>query len=86
MRVKFAPTLRELRSGAKGGIPELCPPIRWDDRRRDIEKRVADPDDVFFAARDRKQEIKEQIKQLQAGLARQNTKRRSEGKKRRRQS
>ena len=58
----------------------------WSERHREIAKRVADPDDVFFAARDRKQEIKEQIKQLQAGLARQNTKRRSEGKKRRRQS
>ena len=40
------------------------------------QKRLADPDDVFFAARDRKQEIKEQIKQLQAGLARQHPKRR----------
>jgi hypothetical protein len=35
------------------------------------EKQLADPDDVFFAARDRKQEIKEQIKTLQRGLDRQ---------------
>jgi hypothetical protein len=45
----------------------------WDDRYRERQKRLADPDDVFFAARDRKQEIKEQIKQLQGGLARQHT-------------
>jgi hypothetical protein len=37
---------------------------------------LADPDDVFFAVRDRKKEIKEQIKELQAGLARQHPKRR----------
>ena len=47
----------------------------WDGRRREEEKQRGDPDDVFFAARDRKQEIKEQIKQLQAGLARQHPKR-----------
>jgi len=43
----------------------------WDDRLRERQKQRADPDDVFFAANDRKQEIREQIKQLQAGLARQ---------------
>jgi hypothetical protein len=48
----------------------------WSDRRSEIEKRRVDPDDVFFKANDRKQEIKEQIKQLQAGLARQHPKRR----------
>ena len=48
----------------------------WDDRYRERQKRLVDPDDVFFAARDRKQEIKEQIKHLQAGLARQHAKRR----------
>jgi len=46
----------------------------WDSRYREVQKRLADPDDVFFAARGRKQEIKEQIKQLQAGLARQHPK------------
>jgi hypothetical protein len=51
--------------------------------------KLADPDDVFFAANDRKQEIKEQIKQLERGLARQHpkrqhTKRRSQAKKRQR--
>lgn len=34
------------------------------------EKRFKDPDDVFFAAADRKKEIREQIKTLQKGLAR----------------
>lgn len=43
----------------------------WDSRRHEREKQLKDPDDVFFAARDRKQEIKEQIKTLEQGLARQ---------------
>ena len=47
----------------------------WSDRRSEIEKRRVDPDDVFFKANDRKQEIKEKIKQLQAGLARQHPRR-----------
>jgi hypothetical protein len=47
----------------------------WSDRRSEIEKQRADPDDVFYKANDRKQEIKEKIKQLQAGLARQHPKR-----------
>jgi hypothetical protein len=54
----------------------------WDGRYRERQKRLADPDDVFFAARDRKQEIKEQIKQLQGGLARQHPGRRSKRRKR----
>ena len=55
----------------------------WSGRLRELEKQRADPDDVFFAANDRKQEIKEQIKQLQAGLARQHP-RRTHAKKRKR--
>jgi len=47
----------------------------WDHRRHERQKRIADPDDVFFAANNRKQEIKDQIKQLEAGLARQHPKR-----------
>jgi hypothetical protein len=35
----------------------------WDDK-------LKDPDDVFFAAKNRKQEIKEQMKNLQSGLDR----------------
>jgi hypothetical protein len=45
----------------------------WEDQRKD-------PDDVFFAARDRKQEIKEQIKNLQNGLQRERRKMKSKGK------
>ena len=48
----------------------------WSERKSEVDKRRADPDDVFFKANDRKQEIKEQIKQLQSGLARQHPKRR----------
>ena len=39
----------------------------WDRRHHQREKQLQDPDDVFFAARDRKKEIKEQIKTLQTG-------------------
>ena len=48
----------------------------WSDRKSDLDKQRADPDDIFFKANDRKQEIKEQIKKLQSGLARQHPKRR----------
>jgi hypothetical protein len=47
---------------------------------REWEKQLEDPNDVFFAARDRKQEIKEQIKDLQRGLGRQKIKRRPDRK------
>ena len=43
----------------------------WEGHRDEFQKQRADPDDVFFQARERKQEIKEKNKQLQAGLARQ---------------
>ena len=55
----------------------------WSERKSEVDKRRADPDDVFFAARDRKQEIKEKIKLLQSGLARQHPKRRKARKRRR---
>jgi hypothetical protein len=44
---------------------------RFDQMQHEWEKQLADPDDVFFAARDRKQKIKEQIRDLQRGLQRQ---------------
>src|SRR5579859_6215767 len=44
---------------------------RFDSMEREWEKQHQDPDDVFFAARNRKQEIKEQIRKLQRGLGRQ---------------
>lgn len=49
--------------------------FRFDQMERQWEDRLKDPDDVFFAARNRKQEIKEQIKELQKGLERQTIKR-----------
>jgi len=55
----------------------------WGDRQRELDKQRADPDDVFFEARGRKQEIKEKIKELQSGLARQHPKRRKARKRRR---
>jgi hypothetical protein len=55
----------------------------WDNRYRDREKEMRDPDDVFFDARDRREEIKEQIRELQSGLARQQPKRSSPKRKRR---
>jgi hypothetical protein len=50
---------------------EMDDSARFDRMEREWEKRRQDPDDVFFHARDRKQEIKEQIKHLQKGLGRQ---------------
>ena len=47
----------------------------WSDRSSEFERQRAGPDDVFFKANDRKQEIKEKIKALQDGLARQHPKR-----------
>ena len=47
----------------------------WADRRKALERQRADPDDVFFKAQERKEEIKQQIKNLQSGLARQHPKR-----------
>jgi hypothetical protein len=48
---------------------------RFDEMQRYWENQRKDPDDVFFHARDRKQEIKEQIRGLQKGLERQYDKR-----------
>lgn len=53
---------------------------RFDRIEREWENQLKDPDDVFFAARDRKQEIKEQIKDLQRGLKRQAVKPKSKKK------
>ena len=51
--------------------------FRLDRINHEHEKELADPDDVFFAARDREREIKEKIKELQGGLARKRPKRKS---------
>ncbi|HEY5027104.1 MAG TPA: hypothetical protein VIK39_01730 [Candidatus Angelobacter sp.] len=44
---------------------------RFDRMELELEKRREDPNDVFFAARDRKREIKQQITELQQALERQ---------------
>jgi hypothetical protein len=43
---------------------------RLDGITREWDKARADPNDVFFAARDRREEIKEQMKELQEALTR----------------
>ena len=48
---------------------------RFDGMEREWQKQYQDPDDVFFAARARKQEIREQIRNLQRSLGRQNSRR-----------
>ena len=55
---------------------------RFDRMEREWEDQLKDPDDVFFSARDRRQEIKEQIKDLQKGLKRQTIKPKSKKKRR----
>jgi hypothetical protein len=45
--------------------------FRFDEMQRYWEHQRKDPDDVFFHARDRKQQIKEQMRELQKGLDRQ---------------
>jgi hypothetical protein len=50
---------------------EIDESARFDRMERESEKQREDSDDVFFKARDRKQEIKQQIKDLQRGLERQ---------------
>jgi len=56
---------------------EMDESARFDRMEREWEKQRSDPDDVFFAARDRKREIKEQIRELQKGLERQHPPRRT---------
>jgi hypothetical protein len=53
---------------------------RFDRMEREWEDQLKDPDDVFFAARDRKQQIKEQVRELQKSLKRQINKPRSKKK------
>ena len=64
---------------------EMDDSARFDRMEREWENQRKDPDDVFFHARDRRQQIKEQIKELQKGLERQRSKpKRAARKKRRR--
>jgi hypothetical protein len=61
---------------------EMDDSARFDRMERDWENQRKDPDDVFFHARDRKQQIREQIKELQKGLERQRPQRKRTKKRR----
>jgi len=54
--------------------------VRFDRMESELEKQRQDPNDVFFAARDRRREIKQQIQVLRDALERQHS-RRASGKK-----
>jgi molecular chaperone DnaK (HSP70) len=62
---------------------EMDESARFESMERQWQKQRDDPDDVFFDARDRKQEIKQQIKELQRGLERHHPKNKSPKRKRR---
>jgi len=51
---------------------------RFERMRDEWEKQLRDPDDVFFHAIERRQEIKEQIRDLQRGLQRQHPKKKKQ--------
>jgi hypothetical protein len=62
---------------------------RFDQVVRELDNDMKDPDDVFFEARNRKQAIKDQMKELQGGLSRQRSapsRRKSKKKKRARRA
>lgn len=63
---------------------EMDDSARFDEMQRHCENQRKDPDDVFFHARDRRQEIKEQMKVLQKGLERQRSKPKQAARKKRR--
>jgi hypothetical protein len=48
---------------------------RFDQMRKQWDDQFKDPDDIFFEAQDRKQEIKKKVKDLQGGLERMKPKR-----------
>ena len=63
---------------------EMDDSARFDRMERECQNKRKDPDDVFFHARDRKQEIKEQIKELQKALNGQQSKPKRGARKKRR--
>lgn len=63
---------------------EMDDSARFDEMQRQWENQRKDPDDVFFHARDRRQEIREQMKELQKGLERQRSKPKRAARKKRR--
>ena len=79
-------TLEYTRSQANDELMQSLQNLEQEDTARfermndEWEKQSRDPDDVFFHARDRRQEIKEQIKTLERGLGRQSRRRRKRGK------
>jgi len=70
-------TLEYTRAQANDELMQSLQDLEQEDTARfgtmhdELEKQIRDPDDVFFHARERRQEIKEQIRNLQQGLARQ---------------
>lgn len=62
---------------------EVDDSARFDEMQRHWENQRKDPDDVFFHARDRRQEIKEQIEELEKSLNRQRSKPKRKVRKRR---
>ena len=73
-------SLEHIRSKANGRLMETLTQIEeeqnayFDNLEREWEDQFKDPDDAFFEANDRKQEIKKKIKELQKGLKRQKAK------------
>ena len=78
-------TLEYTRSRANDELIQTLQNLEQEDTARfermhdEWEKQSRDPDDVFFHAQERRQEIKEQIKALQRGLGRQSRRRRKRG-------
>lgn len=74
-------TLEYTRAQANEELIQTLQDLEQDDTARfgrmhdEREKEIRDPDDVFFHAQERRQEIKEQIRDLQRGLQRQYLKR-----------
>ena len=70
-------TLEYTRAQANDELMQSLQDLEQEDTARfgtmhdELEKQIRDPDDVFFHAQERRQEIKEQIRNLQQGLARQ---------------
>ena len=75
-------TLERLRSHANERLMETLSQFEeeqeayFDNLEREWEDQFKDPDDTFFEANNRKEEIKKKIKELEKGLERQKVKRR----------
>lgn len=77
-------TLEYTRAQANDELIQTLQDLEQDDTARfgrmhdEREKEIRDPDDVFYHAHERRQEIKEQIRDLQRALQRQHPKRKKE--------